>query len=370
MKKKLLSILLALTLVCGLFAGCSGDSGSKDNDTSAPSTTDTTTPETPSEPAPAEDETPSEPAVEPVTLNVAYMPNYAALWAVTTADAKGYFAEEGITVNLVEFADGPTEIAAMESGSIDVSYIGPGAHRLCSTGNADIFLIQQLGDADCIIGFKSHGVEKLEDLKGKTIAYSSGTSSEVILNLALDSVGLTADDVSLYDMDTSNMVTAVLSGSVDACATWSPYSLNIMAQAGDDAIRFCSNVDFADVTVTPASWVCTPSYGEANSDVLVRFIRAMYKAMDYGSQEANYEEVAGYVADQCKVDLETAYDQRGDGAWMSKDDVLSICADGTIIDYYTLQRQGFIDSGALTEEEAVSTVEEFVLTNLMEEAGK
>lgn len=363
--RKLLSIALSLAMLVCLAAGCSGGNN---QDSSASTPADTTTPADAS--APADNSTPSEPAAESVTLNVAYMPNYAALWAVTTANAKGYFAEEGITVNLVEFADGPTEIAAMESGSIDVSYIGPGAHKLCSTGNANIFLIQQLGDADCVIGFKSKGVEKLEDLKGKTIAYSSGTSSETILDLALDSVGLTRDDVSLYDMDTSNMVTAVLSGSVDACATWSPYSLNIMAQAGDDAVKFCSNVDFSDVTVTPASWVCTPTYGEQNADILVRFIRAMYKAMDFGSQETNFEEVAGYVADQCKIEQSAAYDQRGDGAWMDKADVLSICSDGTIIDYYTLQQKGFINSGVLAETDITTQVEDFVLVELMEEAGK
>ncbi|MCI7737354.1 MAG: hypothetical protein MSL26_09465 [Clostridiales bacterium] len=46
---------------------------------------------------------------EPVTLNVAYMPNYGSLWAIETAIQKGYLAEENITVNLVEFADGTVE---------------------------------------------------------------------------------------------------------------------------------------------------------------------------------------------------------------------------------------------------------------------
>ena len=66
------------------------------------------------------------------TLNVAYMPNYGSLWAVETAINKGYFEEEGLTLNLVEFADGPTIIAAMESGSIDVGYIGQGAQSCAS----------------------------------------------------------------------------------------------------------------------------------------------------------------------------------------------------------------------------------------------
>lgn len=358
--KKIISITLAALLTLSLVACGSAEAPAPAEEAPAE--------EVATEEAATEEAVAEEPAAEPITLNVAYMPNYAALWAVTTADQKGYFAEEGITINLVEFSDGPTEIAAMESGSIDVSYIGPGAHKLCSTGDAQIFLIQQLGDADCVIGFKSKGVEKLEDLKGKKVAYASGTSSETILNLALDSVGLTTDDLELYDMETSNMVTAAVSGSVDAVATWSPYSLKIMSEMGDDAVRFCSNTTFSDVTVTPASWVVNPKYAEEHPDYLVRFTRALYKGMDFGSQEANMEEVAGYVADQCKTELEVAYDQRGDGAWMTKADVVNGINDGTIIGYYTLQQKNFIDSDVVDGSTALP-VEDFVLSDIMLEAA-
>ena len=88
-------------------------------------------------------------AAEPVTLNVAYMPNYGSLWAIEAAIQKGYLAEEGITVNLVEFADGPTIIAAMESGSIDVGYIGQGAHKLCVNGQATIFALSHISNGIC-----------------------------------------------------------------------------------------------------------------------------------------------------------------------------------------------------------------------------
>ena len=72
------------------------------------------------------------------------------------------------------------------------------------------------------MGLKSHGVNSLEDLKGKKVAYASGTSSETILKRALNSVGLTMDDIEAYDMEVSNMVSAIVSGSIDACAPWSP----------------------------------------------------------------------------------------------------------------------------------------------------
>ena len=71
------------------------------------------------------------------TVRVAYMTNYASLCSLVAGMQTGAFAEQGIEVELVEFADGPTIIAAMESGSIDIGYIGHGAHKLCVNGRAN-----------------------------------------------------------------------------------------------------------------------------------------------------------------------------------------------------------------------------------------
>ena len=55
-------------------------------------------------------------------VKVGYMPNYASLNSVVAGMKIDSFKEEGIDIELVEVADGPTIIAAMESGSIDVGY--------------------------------------------------------------------------------------------------------------------------------------------------------------------------------------------------------------------------------------------------------
>ena len=107
MKKRILALALSFAMVFGLVA-CGG-AEEKPAETKAETTAEA-----------------GDAAAEEITLNVAYMPNYGSLWAVTTAIEKGYFAEEGITVNLTSFQDGPTIIAAMESGSIDIGYIGQG----------------------------------------------------------------------------------------------------------------------------------------------------------------------------------------------------------------------------------------------------
>ena len=354
--KKLIAMLLALVMVLGL-AAC-GTTAPKET-TAAPAT---------QAPAAGTEAAETEAAAEPVTLNVAYMANWGALWAVATADAKGYFAEEGITLNLTVFEDGPTEIAAMESGNMDVAYIGPGAHKLCSTGNAEVFLLQHLGDGDCIIGL--NGVTKLEDLAGKKIGYAAGTSSESILTTALDSVGLTMDDVQALSMDATALTTAALSGSVDAVAAWSPYSLTILAES-DNAVDICSNVDFPSL-VSPGSWVVNPAWADENADVLVRFIRAMYKGMDYAAtattDDAIAEEVAGYVAAVLKSDAETVIGQRYDGTWKTSAEVLEMVKSGEIEQIYADQQATFIANGAVDEATALAPAD-FVLSDLMLQAG-
>ncbi len=352
--KKLIALLLAMTMVLAL-AACGA---SEPAPTEAPAAT-----EAPAVEAPAETEA-AAPAVEEVTLNVAYMPNWGALWAIATAEAKGYFAEEGITLAMTQFEAGPEEIAAMESGAMDVAYIGPGAHKLCSTGNAEVFLLQHLGDGDCIIGL--NGIKTIEDLKGKKIGYAAGTSSETILTTALASVGLTMDDVDALSMDSTALTTAALSGSVDAVAAWSPFSLTIMAQ-GKDVTDICSNVDFPNL-VSPGSWVVNPKWADENADVLVRFIRAMYKGMDYAAaattDDAIAQEVAGYVAKVIASDAETVIGQRYDGSWKTSAEIVEMLNSGAVVKVYADQQATFIANGAVEADTALAP-EVFVLTDLM-----
>lgn len=180
--KKLFAMLMALAMVAGLLAACSNDTGNASTPPASEPVSDSQAPESDAPESEA-------PALDPVTLNVAYMPNYGSLWAVIAAQELGYFEDEAITVNLMSFDSGPVIISAMESGSVDFGYIGDGAHKLCVQGQASIIGLSHISNGDAVIG--GPNVTTLEDLKGKTVAYSSGTSSETILTNALNSVGLT-----------------------------------------------------------------------------------------------------------------------------------------------------------------------------------
>lgn len=304
---------------------------------------------------------------ETVKLKVAYMPNFASLWTVVTGIKNGSFEEEGVEVELIEFADGPTIIAAMESGSIDVGYIGPGAHVLPIQGRADIFAFSQLGNADEVIGNVEKGVSSIEDLKGKTIAVAGGTSSETILKLTLKEAGLTEDDVKLVDMDASAIVTAMISGSIDAAATWSPNTNAIKGEMGDNAVMLSNNARYAEEFPSIASWVTNPGYSEENPGTLEKFTKGLYKAMDYGVE--NIDEVAVWVAEEIAVDADSVLEQTGDGDWISSAELIKMIEDGTLEALYETQQDNFVEEGRLTEDDLVPA-SDYVLFDNMENAAK
>ena len=355
--KKVFAMFLSAVTAAALLAGCTGGgtsstTASADTQSAAASTTESAAAST------------GETTAERATVNVAYMPDYASLSGLVSAINLGYFDEEGIDVNLTEFADGPTIINAMESGSIDVGYIGQGAHKLCIQGRADIFALAHVSNGDAIIGSKSKGTDTLEGLKGKVVAYAPGTSSEDILELGLQKAGLTMDDIQPMSMDATNLVSAMISGSVDACAAWVPNTNQILKQMGDDAVQLCDNKMFTDQTVSLSSWICMPSYVEENRDVLVRFTRALYKGFDYRANHDNDDTVAGWVADQIKGDKDTQLEQVNVADWTTSDFINNDM--DTVKQYYQTQQDAIVAAG----DAEAAPLEDYILFDVMEEACK
>ena len=345
--KKLLALVLALVMVFALAACGSGES------------TPTTDPNAGASTTPSGDDTPN---VEPVTINIGYMNNYGSLWSLLAAREMGYFEEQGITLNLISFDTGPNIIAAMEGGSVDIGYIGDGAHSLCVKGSASIITLSHISTGDAVIG--GPNVKTIADLEGKTVAYSTGTTSYNILVQALASVGLTMDDINGMDMDPSSMVSAMLSENVDACAIWSPQSATILSEV-EGATLLADNTTFGSDSIALSSWIVLPKNLEPMHDVLVRFLTALFKGMDYAAEE-NHEQVAQWVADELVVEYETSLGETTSGKWLTGEQVYNGVKDGTVQGYYELQQSLMVDAGTITE---AVPVENYVAFDLITEVG-
>ena len=298
------------------------------------------------------------------TVRVAYMPNLGSAGSLFVGIDQGYFEEVGLDVEVYEFQGGPAEIAAMASGDIDISQIGHGAHALCIEGQAVIFAMDHTTSlSDEVIGNKSHGIETVEDLKGKTVAVASGTSSEVILHSALAAAGMTVDDIETVEMTVDTMTTAMVSGQVDACASWSPNTVVLKEQLGDDYVCLGKNADYLDTAIFPSSYITTPEYAEKNHDVLVKFGQALNKAHDY--RLANQEDMAKSLATHVDADLDTQIAALGEADWET---ITKVCGDmDALKTVYETQQGVFVNTGRLTEDQLVP-VEDYVLFDVMQEA--
>ncbi|WP_130869717.1 ABC transporter substrate-binding protein [Intestinimonas massiliensis (ex Afouda et al. 2020)] len=350
MKKKLLALALACGMIFGL-AAC----GSNGNTTESPAAGNTDTPAVTSDTPAVENN------YEPATIRVAYMPNLGSASSLFTAIHQGYFDEVGLTVETSQFSGGPAEIAAMASGDIDISQIGHGAHSLCIQGDAVVFAFDQLSQADAVVANKAKGIETAADLKGKTVAVSSGTSSEIILQFVLADAGLTMDDINTVEMNVEGMTTALISGQIDAAATWSPNTVTLEQTLGDDYLVLGTNTDYTDQAAFPSSFICTPEYAEANQDILVRFSQAILKAQVY--RAANIEEVAKTLAADLDAPEDTMLLSVGEGDWQGAVDCMGDF--DTIRSLYEAQQQVFLNNGTITEE---VPVDNYVLFDVMQQA--
>lgn len=283
---------------------------------------------------------------DPVTVRVAYMPNMGSAASLFVGIDQGYFEEYGITVEPAEFQGGPAEITAMASGDIDISQIGHGAHALCIEGQAKIFQMDTTTSlADEVVANKAHGIEKAEDLKGKTIAVASGTSSEIILHQVLAKAGLTDKDVNLVEMAVDGMTTAMVANQIDACATWSPNTVTLKNALGDNYLSLGGNKDFLDQAIFPASYITTDKYASEHKDVLVRFAAALDKAHDY--RAAHTEETAKALAKKLDAPEDTMIASIQEGDWET---ITQVAGDmDAIKKIYETQQNVFIANGRIKD---------------------
>ena len=146
-----------------------------------------------------------------------------------------------------------------------------------------------------------------------------------------------------------------------------PAPLAVSTELGDDVVKLADNLSFADQSASVSSWICMSKYADEKSDVLLRYVKALYKAKDYRANPANAEQISHWIADQCALDYETVYAQRGDAEWLTSAEMVTEIEDGTMEKLYKSQQNGFIASGDVEAEVPVS---DYVMFDLMLEATK
>lgn len=136
---------------------------------------------------------------------------------VITAQALGYFEEQGLDVELIEPADPsmPPKLVAAGQGDIAISY-QPTLHAQIEEG-LPVKWIGTLVETplNSLIVLKDGPIQELKDLKGKKIGFSVSGFEDAMLGQMLRSVDLSVEDVELINVNFA-LSPALMSGQVDA----------------------------------------------------------------------------------------------------------------------------------------------------------
>jgi NitT/TauT family transport system substrate-binding protein len=159
--------------------------------------------------------------------------NAAALYI---ALGKGYFTDEGITVDLKRVNSSVEAAAFLAQGQVDLGSVGLAAGTFNGFNRGfDMRIVATAASwgkehSVAVIGnaerYRSGEIKDMRDLKGKRVSAPGGASagSGYILHKALQTVGLTIKDVSVVNLAGSDMPVAIKNKAIDAGLASIPYT--------------------------------------------------------------------------------------------------------------------------------------------------
>lgn len=140
------------------------------------------------------------------------------------AQEKGMFTAHGLEVELVDFVADTEVNAAFASGDMDAANLATHtAIKLFANGvDLKIVLLEDASyEADAILAGAE--VATIADLKGKSVAYEEGSTSDLLLNYALVQNGMSLADISPAPMPAADAGSALIAGQVQSAVTYEPY---------------------------------------------------------------------------------------------------------------------------------------------------
>jgi ABC-type nitrate/sulfonate/bicarbonate transport system substrate-binding protein len=155
------------------------------------------------------------------------------------AEEQGFFLQNGLDVNLVDFETGLGSANAILEGKADIA--GPVTEYVLVGRVFNEEKIKTIGAIDkvdyaSIIGRKDRGIEEPRDLVGKTLGAPLGTILEFRLGRFLELHGLDSEAINLVDMPLATSVEAVGKGEIDAMVAVPPYVTASKNALGDNAV--------------------------------------------------------------------------------------------------------------------------------------
>jgi ABC-type nitrate/sulfonate/bicarbonate transport system substrate-binding protein len=207
------------------------------------------------------------------------------------AKSEGIFEKHGLDITVSNFTTGKQCLDTVVGGGADIATTAEAPVTAAAMSGQSIAFVAGMEYSDLkTLGTVKAGLKTKADLKGKKIAFTAGTGSEVYTMALLKAAGLTAADVSLVNLRPQEMLAALSAGSIDAFNTWEPNILNAKKALGAEV----AELDTRGIYSETFNIVVMQSSLSSNPALTENFLAAIVEAD--GWIKAHPEEAMATVA--------------------------------------------------------------------------
>lgn len=214
------------------------------------------------------------PPPERLRIGMNVWPPYELLYL---ARERGYFRDEGVEVDLVDFSSYSGELAAYHQGQIDALLATLNEVQIRDNFQDPPVVVLALDysyGGDAVVAQK--GIASTQALRGRTVAYEESALGTYLLERALSRGGLAAADVVLRNRLPEESEVDFKKGKVDAVVTYEPFLGRLLEVPGAQVVFSTRDIPGEIVDVLAAR----PSALRDRRDDFRRVARAWFRAVE------------------------------------------------------------------------------------------
>lgn len=236
-------------------------------------------------------------------LVICYVGTHSAL--VPLAKLRGFYAAEGLNVEVRRFPSGVQTLKAMFSGECTLATAAenPVVHH--SLRNNDLTIIAAVSisnNIESVLVRSDRGILAPADLRGRRIAVPEFTNAHYFLDIFLMANGLAPQEAIKVYLPAQEVAPAFRRGEVDAAAHWKPNLQALAAEFGTRAKTF----DAPGLHINPMLLVGGRDTVRKKPAAIERVLRALLRAERHAREQpasARALMARNYEITQSEIDL-------------------------------------------------------------------
>ena len=228
--------------------------------------------------------------------------------SVWMAFEKGFYKEEGLDITYRLFPSGTTAFQAFQSGQGDIILTGdlPSVQYFFRAKGDYRTIAAVERDAKGYVAVAAKDIKTAKDLVGKTVATRVGSTGSWFISEYLTKNGVDPKTVTVKNLDTQILPTALCGGEIAAFFIWQPVGSRALEICPDKAHYLSDATGYIQgylVAGARSEWLATPQ----GKDIATRWLRATMKGRDVA--EKDFPSVAAYAKDKLSLSEKATKEQ-------------------------------------------------------------